>query len=375
MKTHRHTSMNKICYRQVETLEDSKIGAIHYIKSLTNPGSRATSWGTHHSYAQGLKTMSGHANSSLLRLFFTLTTLICLVGCSDKKSSSTQTSQNKHTEDSVVIAKVGDRDITSSEFDAYLRFKRIKVRDEAQLDELLEKFVEREALAQAVQKADTLDQNAIEAELAEQRRELLISRYFDTHLRTSVTREGIDRYYVEHVEDYSVRRVKVAHILVRLNKKSSAEEKKAQRNKIEKAHTLLQSGTPFEEVARTLSEDRVSANRGGDMGYIKEGAIAPRFSKVAFSLKEGQFSEPVETGFGFHIIKTLEPPKTQKQPLETVEGDIRYKLRGEAKKAETLRLLKNVTHTMNRDGWTPKDQPVRAQTAVKEGAPKGAKQP
>ncbi len=321
--------------------------------------------------------MPGHSPSPLLKLLV-CTTLCLVVGCGDKKAPSAQSSKDSDAKDAVVLATVGDEPITSTQFEAYLRFKRIRVRDEAQLDELLEAFVEREALAQAAKKAETLDQDAIEAELAEQRRELLISRYFDTHLRTSVTREGIDRYYVDHAEDYSVRRVKVAHILVRLNKKSSAEEKKLQRDKIDKAHAMLKSGTSFEEAARTFSEDRVSANRGGDMGYIKEGAIAPGFSDVAFALQEGQFSEPVETGFGYHIIKVLEPPKVQKQPLESVEGDIRYKLRGEAKKAETKRLLEGVSYSLKRQGWTPKDQPVAtsgAATAQGDTEPRGAKQP
>ena len=107
------------------------------------------------------------------------------------------------------------------------------------------------------------------------------------------------------------------------------------------------------------------------MGYIKEGAIAPTFSQLAFELEPGRFSKPVETGFGYHIIKVLEPVKTQKQPLESVEGDIRYKMRGEAKQAETERLLGTITTTIDRKGWTPQAQPVstgRAAPTPPQGA-------
>ena len=56
----------------------------------------------------------------------------------------------------------------------------------------------------------------------------------------------------------------------------------------------------------------------------------------------GEISEPIETPFGFHILKVLEGPLVVTQPLDAVKGDIRYQLRNKAKDAELKRLVAQV---------------------------------
>jgi peptidyl-prolyl cis-trans isomerase C len=56
-------------------------------------------------------------------------------------------------------------------------------------------------------------------------------------------------------------------------------------------------------------------------------------------MEPNQISEPFETAFGFHVVKLLEGPVVVKKPFEAVSGDIRYRLRNQAKDAELKRLL------------------------------------
>ena len=91
-------------------------------------------------------------------------------------------------------------------------------------------------------------------------------------------------------------------------------------------------------MAAEYSEDLLSAKQGGDLGWLQEGAIDPAFSSKVFAMKAGELSEPFTTPFGFHVVKLVDGPKVVKQPFESVSGDIRYRLRQEAKQAELERL-------------------------------------
>ena len=67
----------------------------------------------------------------------------------------------------------------------------------------------------------------------------------------------------------------------------------------------------FAQLAKENSTDTGSAQQGGNLGPIQKGQLVPEFEKVAFSLKDGQISQPVKTQFGWHIIMVdITPAKT-----------------------------------------------------------------
>ncbi|GAB4195200.1 MAG: hypothetical protein OHK0013_01140 [Sandaracinaceae bacterium] len=68
---------------------------------------------------------------------------------------------------------------------------------------------------------------------------------------------------------------------------------------------LVAPGADFEAIAREVSEDG-SRERGGDMGWLGRGRLAPAYEEAAFTLGVGQISEPIETEFGFHVIQRVE---------------------------------------------------------------------
>lgn len=65
----------------------------------------------------------------------------------------------------------------------------------------------------------------------------------------------------------------------------------------------LRSGAKFDLVARQFSDDPGSRERGGDLGWVRRGMLVSGFENVAFRLRPGVISEPVQTVFGFHIIR------------------------------------------------------------------------
>ena len=186
------------------------------------------------------------------------------------------------------------------------------------------------------------DDALIKAVLNELRKEILISRYFERFLKDNVSDDAVINYYNAHNETYQDKKVHVAHILLRLDRTMDEVRRKVKLTTAQEAYSKIQAGMSFADAAQHYSEDKVSANKGGDLGWLKQGSIDKAFSQRAFSMKAGETSEPFETSFGFHLLTVIEPPKITHRSLESVKGEIRYQLRKQAKDAEMSRLLANV---------------------------------
>jgi len=241
------------------------------------------------------------------------------------------------------IASVGGNTISKEMFDAYLAEKRIPATNQKRIDSALDMYLEREALTMAISESESLDHDALEAELREIKKQMLISRYFDQYLKTITDDEAIRNFYSENSEQYTVQRVKVAHILLRTRGSMDDSEVGAVRTRAQEIYSKVTSGNDFSKLAEEYSEDKISAIKGGDLGWLNDGAVDPVFIKMAFSLEKDEISEIIQTPFGYHIIKSLKTPETLQKSYEAVKGDIRYQLRAEAKKAEFERLLSTVS--------------------------------
>lgn len=79
----------------------------------------------------------------------------------------------------------------------------------------------------------------------------------------------------------------------------------------------LKAGAKFEDVAKAMSTDTGTKDKGGDLGWFPKGQMIPEFDAVAFQLPVGQLSDPVKTTYGYHIIEVLE--KDPNHPLTADE--------------------------------------------------------
>jgi len=107
--------------------------------------------------------------------------------------------------------------------------------------------------------------------------------------------------------------VDVSHILVAYHGAIAADlsvtrTKEDAGKKIQNIQRRLQNGESFERIARQES-DGPSRKDSGSLGSIARGETAPTFEKAAFSLQQGAVSDPVETPYGFHIIRVNSLPK------------------------------------------------------------------
>ena len=119
-------------------------------------------------------------------------------------------------------------------------------------------------------------------------------------------------YHIIKVTDRRPARgtIKAAHIMVAVPKTATEEEFKNAEKKINEIYSKLNAGAKFEEMAKEFSDDPSSNQKGGELPPFGTGSttrMVPSFEDAAFSLKNnGDYSLPVRTDYGYHIIKKLE---------------------------------------------------------------------
>jgi parvulin-like peptidyl-prolyl isomerase len=87
------------------------------------------------------------------------------------------------------------------------------------------------------------------------------------------------------------------------------------------ASDLLKSGAKFETVVREFS-DGATKGKGGDLGVVAKGELAGDIDKVVFSLPVGAVSDPIQTKFGWHLVKVLEKIPVSYKPFADVKADL-----------------------------------------------------
>jgi len=94
--------------------------------------------------------------------------------------------------------------------------------------------------------------------------------------------------------------------VVMIPRRITAADTAAARTKALQLRDEITKGAKFEDVAKRESSDSVSGHNGGDLGRGAKGRFVPEFEKAAYALKVGEVSQPIETPFGFHLIRVDE---------------------------------------------------------------------
>lgn len=167
--------------------------------------------------------------------------------------------------------------------------------------------------------------------------------------QVSISDEEIKAWYDGHAEQYQrAEERRASHILIPLAKDAPEAEQKAAR---EQADALLKAARAnpgeFAKLAKENSKDPGSAQNGGDLGFFARGAMVKPFEDAAFSLKENEISDVVQSDFGLHIIKLAEIKPAKKRPLDEVRGEIAEELKRSAasrKYAEAAEQFSNIVY-------------------------------
>jgi peptidyl-prolyl cis-trans isomerase C len=213
--------------------------------------------------------------------------------------------------DPEVIAQVGAVDITRGEF---VRRYQPGANPSDLLDQLIQiELVVQAAAAEGVTVDEALIEGRIDQLLQEQAGgdEAAFEEFLAAHniagvdeLRTLLGRDYlVEQMILRHT---TAEQVRVRHIL--LAAESEAAEQR--REEAEKLLSDIQGGADFAELARTRSDDTLSAVKGGDLGWAPRGIYVPAFNDAVFSMAAGEV-RLVQTDFGWHIVEVLEPAEVR----------------------------------------------------------------
>ena len=104
-------------------------------------------------------------------------------------------------------------------------------------------------------------------------------------------------------EQFIVTQTEARHILITTNEVTSEADAK---NRLAQLKSRIDGGDDFETLARSHSDDKSSAIKGGYLGWITPGDLLPAFEEAMNRLQPGETSEPFRTDFGWHIVQVLE---------------------------------------------------------------------
>ncbi|MDT8406351.1 MAG: LPS assembly protein LptD [Methylococcales bacterium] len=116
------------------------------------------------------------------------------------------------------------------------------------------------------------------------------------HIVKMVARKGGEQRHV-------TTKTRARHILIKTNELI---DDQTARQRLLQLSERVRQGENFAELARKYSEDKGSALKGGELGWVEPGALVPEFEKTMNALALGELSAPVQTQFGWHLIEVLE---------------------------------------------------------------------
>lgn len=143
--------------------------------------------------------------------------------------------------------------------------------------------------------------------------------------RIVITDEDVKAYYDSHPELYGgEKKYHLRNIILKFPPFADEQEKRELRKKMEKIRSELESGKLFYKAAEEYSES--FASKGGDIGVFPSGRLSPKLLEAIKDLKEGEYTEIIETDPGYQIFYIENIIFSSGKPLEEVSPEIEERL-------------------------------------------------
>jgi peptidyl-prolyl cis-trans isomerase C len=260
-----------------------------------------------------------------------------------------------------IVARVDGHEIRASDVQEALQqlppeYTNMPV--EALRNAVVEQLIDRHLVVKRARDQGLKDDPAVQSTMKQLETRVLEQTYLRRTVESKVTDEAVRRRY-ERDKDKLTRdkQVRARHILVKTR---------------EEAMDILREvsrGKDFAELAREKSIGP-SKTQGGDLGYFAREAMLPAFSQMAFSLKKGEVGRaPVQTKYGWHVIKVEDIREAAPPPFEEARDELRSKMGEEIIDAEIKRLRQDAkVERFGADG-----KPAKAAPEPGDPAPAGGK--
>lgn len=194
-----------------------------------------------------------------------------------------------------VVAKVNGKDITEADMrlaEAEIGNELGSLPPETRRRVLVEYLIENQLFAEAAEGNKLGSGAQFDDRMQYWRRRALRDAFFDRSIKDAVSSADARKLYDQQVAGAKQEEeVRARHILVETE------------DQAKEVYEKIAHGEDFVRMAKENSKDPGSKEDGGDLGYFARGQMVPQFEEAAFKLKKGDISMPVQTKFGWHLIK------------------------------------------------------------------------
>jgi len=260
--------------------------------------------------------------------------ILLLIGFFEATAEEKPPASRAKSGEDQVLAQIGETRITVKqlqvEMDALPTERRLAaLRDPRGFLEIL---IREELLHQAAVKEGVDKDPEVLKRLQDLKRSMLVEEMLRRKVlkAVSVTDQEVQAHYDKHPERFVEEQVTASHILVKTLEEAEAILKELQGGKKD-----------FAILARERSLDQQSAEKGGLLGTFGRHQTVSEFEKAAFNLKPGEVSQPVQTRFGYHLIRVTDHSRTTK-PFAEIKDQLRDELIRERQQQAFLSYLEQL---------------------------------
>jgi len=216
-----------------------------------------------------------------------------------------------HAADNKVVASVNGKSITQQDFDDFVRENAKGNNGKLDHEKVLNELISRELVYQdAIRQGLDKDPEVLK-KLEQVKLNLILGAALDKAMSKPPINDGeLKKIYDEKVADFNVKEYKASHILLK------------SKDEADKVITELDMGGDFAELAKKKSTGPTGKN-GGDLGWFAPQQMVPEFGAAVSKLEKGKYTkQPVQTKFGWHVIKLEDTRQAEPPSFESVKPQL-----------------------------------------------------
>jgi len=234
----------------------------------------------------------------------------------------------KQTPNEVTVAKVNGQKIFKSEVERKLhdifdsesqavKTPEINKLPKEVLEILIKEVYLEKELAKEAAKSKIAKNQEVLAKIADAKNKILRQAYIDDLTKAEVNDASVNNKYLELSKELDGKKeYSISHIVVKTEETANTVLKELTSSKSAK----------FSDLAKKYSIDEETSNKGGSLDYILEDNMIKEIAEVATTLKINEVSKPIQTKFGWHLIKVSDVRDAQSLPFEAVKESIKNQL-------------------------------------------------
>lgn len=239
-----------------------------------------------------------------------------------------------------VIAKIADKTVTVADFERLVAFfseqsRRDLSNDQQFVQSLFDGMVKRLTLLELAKRKGLDKQKGVWLLMDFAAGNVLSSELISQEVgqKANVTEEEMLTYYkINQKEFQKPASARVRQILIKTAKSDTEETRKKAKSKAEEILKRIKSGESFVTLATELSDDTVTKEKGGDIGYIPQGKYGKEVDDAVFKMKAGEVSDVLGFPDGYRIFLVEDKKEGFVEPFNSVKDKVRQGIIAQTRK-------------------------------------------